>query len=264
MSPAFPYLTLPQDGQAQFGEFPWVAAVLKRVKFPNTDLEINEYACGGSLIDASFVLTVAHCVVDVHPDNVTVRLGEWDTLRDHEPYPHQERGVSSITIHPQYNKGGDLYNDYALLRLRTPAELTYNVDTVCLGTSFFSESCVVAGWGKDKFGKHGEYQRVLKKVEVPTWDNESCQNALRTTKLGRYFSLDWSFVCAGGEAGKDTCSGDGGSALVCRIPDSETGRGEGYVLVGMVAWGVGCGQPGIPGVYASVPYANGWIMEHIR
>lgn len=47
---------------------------------------------------------------------------------------------------------------------------------------------------------------------------DTCENALRTTRLGHQFQLHSSFVCAGGEAGKDTCKGDGGSPLVCSIP----------------------------------------------
>merc|ERR1712107_625531 len=57
------------------------------------------------------------------------------------------------------------------------------------------------------------------------------------TRLGRRFKLDSSFVCAGGE-GKDTCTGDGGSPLVCPSSyDPDT-----YEQVGIVAWGIGCGD----------------------
>lgn len=235
-----------------------MAAVLKTVAFSNAE---HQYICGGSLIDDSLVLTVAHCVTDIHPDNITVRLGAWDIQSNNELYPHQDRKVSSVIIHPDYNKLGDLYNDYAILLLKTPANLTVNVDTVCLGTSYIGDSCFVAGWGKDKFGEQGKYQQMPKKLELSVWDNETCQDTLRTTSLGRYFSLDQSFICAGGKAGKDTCTGDGGSALVCQSPYADIGQGESYILVGMVSWGVGCGESGIPGVYASVPFAYDWIQD---
>ena len=29
----------------------------------------------------------------------------------------------------------------------------------------------------------------------------------------------------------------------------------------MVAWGIGCGTAGIPGVYADVPHAYDWIVQ---
>jgi kallikrein len=54
-------------------------------------------------------------------------------------------------------------------------------------------------------GQDGKYQVILKKVELPVVPNTRCQNALRRTRLGPHFKLHDSFVCAGGEAGRDTC-----------------------------------------------------------
>lgn len=33
--------------------------------------------------------------------------------------------------------------------------------------------------------------------------------------------------------------------------------------VGIVAWGIGCGENGVPGVYASIPHAVNWIQDKI-
>lgn len=46
-------------------------------------------------------------------------------------------------------------------------------------------------------------------------DHGECQKRLRSTRLGEYFQLHGSFMCAGGELDKDTCTGDGGGPLVC-------------------------------------------------
>lgn len=46
---------------------------------------------------------------------------------------------------------------------------------------------------------------ILKRVELPVVTHDTCQSILRTTRLGKYFVLDESFICAGGEVGKDTC-----------------------------------------------------------
>lgn len=51
----------------------------------------------------------------------------------------------------------------------------------------------------------GHYQVILKKIELPIVPHATCQSSLRNTRLGRYFVLHDSFICAGGEAGKDTC-----------------------------------------------------------
>lgn len=66
--------------------------------------------------------------------------------------------------------------------------------------------CWVSGWGKNAFGSNGQYQSILKEVDVPVLTQESCQTALRGTRLGQFFILDKSFMCAGGEAGKDACT----------------------------------------------------------
>ena len=59
-------------------------------------------------------------------------------------------------------------------------------------------------------------------------------------------------MCAGGERGKDACEGDGGSPLVCEV-------NGGWKVAGLVSWGIGCGTPGVPGVYANVAYYRQWI-----
>jgi len=64
----------------------------------------------------------------------------------------------------------------------------------------------VTGWGKDAFGSNGMYQSILKEVDVPVVSSANCQTALRGTRLGSAFVLDNSFMCAGGEAGKDACT----------------------------------------------------------
>lgn len=55
-------------------------------------------------------------------------------------------------------------------------------------------------------GKKELYQVILKKIELPVVERRECEKALRTTRLGSYFKLHASFICAGGEEGKDTCT----------------------------------------------------------
>lgn len=100
---------------------------------------------------------------------------------------------------------------------------------------------------------------ILKKIDLPIVPRDTCQQALRTTRLGKFFELHKSFICAGGEAGKDTCKGDGGSPLVCPIEGEE----ERYIQAGIVAWGIGCGDNQIPGVYVNVASFRHWIDEQM-
>ena len=85
--------------------------------------------------------------------------------------------------------------------------------------------------GQGRFGSLGSLQEILKEVEVPIVDQKECQKVLRGTRLGRseyffsyvmasltselhtgdctlqdtaqhrFFELDPSFMCAGGEQG---------------------------------------------------------------
>uniref|UniRef100_T1GZN2 Peptidase S1 domain-containing protein n=1 Tax=Megaselia scalaris TaxID=36166 RepID=T1GZN2_MEGSC len=87
----------------------------------------------------------------------------------------------------------------------------------------------------------------MQKVDVPVVPRETCITTLRGTSLGLNFELHESLICAGGEAGKDTCIVDRGSPLVCTIPGSK----DRYYQAGIFAWGIGCNNPA---AYISVSY----------
>merc|ERR1712038_103906 len=255
------------ESESQFGEWPHMCAVLhpkvmeQEAGYAGEPEVVNLYQCGGSLIAPGVILTAAHCVDKFrqNPTELKIRCGEWDTQHQTEPYPHQDRQVQTLAIHPEFD-GRNLQNDFAVLFTDGDFVLDQHIDTACLpapGDVYDGSTCFATGWGKDEFGATGQYQVVLKEIDLPVVSNGVCQDKLRSTRLGQKFKLHDSFMCAGGIAGKDTCKGDGGSPLVCPSKyDPNT-----YIQAGIVAWGIGCGENGTPGVYADVSKATCWIDQ---
>jgi len=270
-----------KDGEAQFGEWPHMCAIVSReiIEIEGaygsvTEEEILTFVGGASLIAPGVAMTGA-IKVDKFVDKATgamksdarlvVRCGEWDTQTESEPLKHQDRNVTVIIMHPEF-VAKNVYNNIALVLFDAPFELANHVDTICLPK--YQENfddrrkCFVKGWGVDKFGEEGVYQVVMKEVDVPMVPHGECQTNLRNTpRLPRQFRLHKSFLCAGGEEGKDACRGDGGGPLVCtQEADADEEDPETlYTQVGIVAWGIGCGQKDVPGVYTDVAAQVCWI-----
>ncbi|XP_011863971.1 PREDICTED: transmembrane protease serine 9-like isoform X2 [Vollenhovia emeryi] len=272
----------PDSEETYFAEFPWMVALLLR----STTDSPYAFQCGASLVTNGAVLTAAHCVVNQKPENLIARFGQWNIGNSTQPLPIQEAKIFAIAVHPSYY-GGGLFHDVAVLILAEPVTFSANVLPICLpeqGTVFLAGSrCYGLGWGSDSFGEPqvelthfrvsllsayqkafvrnhvtesgGQYQAELRKVNLPIVDQEDCQTRLRGTKLGQYFELHGSFICAGGEANRDTCRGDGGGPLVCQ---ATTGQ---FFQAGIVSWGIGCGASNVPAVYASVSQHRQWIDQ---
>lgn len=236
--------------EAQFGEFPWVIALL--------DAKDLGYVGVGVLIHPQVVMTGAHVAYKYAPGTLIARAGEWDTQTNKERLKAQERLVQDIVVREDFHPKS-LRNDIALLRLQQPVELMDHINVICLPRQNEDfdhyKNCVANGWGKEYFGRKGSYAVILKKIEMNIVDFQRCSYLLKQTRLGHWFKLHDSFVCAGGEEGKDTCTGDGGAPLACPVGNDR------YKLTGLVAWGIGCGVKDVPAVYARVSMFRNWIDQ---
>lgn len=236
-------------------EFPWMVGLFMRL--PNNDLR---YIGGGSLIHKSVIMTAAHLIRRIVPEKLVVRAGEHDILDKFNNGQRQERNITNIIIHEDIYAQG-LINDIALIVTNKPFELTNAVNTVCLPPQSIETDehvmCISSGWGKNAGDRNGNYQATLKKVDLPVVERGKCEHLLRRTRLGPFYNLNESLMCAGGSR-RDTCKGDGGSPLICEIPQ-EKGR---FYQSGIVAGGIGCGGK-IPGLYVNVAHFSNWITHQL-
>ncbi|XP_065204397.1 phenoloxidase-activating factor 2-like [Planococcus citri] len=255
------------DPYAQFGEFPWIVAILQTSPAKANGEQTLGFICSGSLLSPSVVLTAAHCVNNVDPSTLRIRAGVYDMNGDtNDTLPHQERSVKKISIHGNYSHKL-LLNDLALLNMTEPFHFADHIGRICapLGLtpspdSYDSTKCIVAGWGKNRQADEGTVPQKLKKVYVVTVPNDECQNSLRSTRLGGKFLLHPSFMCAREEDPYNmVCQGDGGGPLVCSLKSSP----EIYVQVGVTSWGVGCSSA-IPGIYAALITNTEWLNNEFN
>ena len=140
---------------------------------------------------------------------------------DSEIQKTQESGVAAFHFHPKYNPR-DKFVENDLVILQTKQDFIYqeHVGRVCLprpGDEFDAkDECWSSGWGKDQFGKKGKFSDILKKIDMKIVPRRVCQRKMRKARrFMRRFKLHESQLCVGGEKGKDTCTGDGGSPHVC-------------------------------------------------
>jgi len=246
-------------GPADPGEYPWMVALVDA----STANPSNGQFCGGSLIDAEWVLTAAHCVFDffgfmISPEDLEVVLGI-NNLSDGPTSGSSGQRIEVVQIipHPAYDDASS-DSDVALLHLAAPASLAPStVGTIGLVApgdgALVAPGTVstVTGWGLTSV--NGNPSNVLLEVDVPIVSNAIC-NAPSSYNG----AVTDNMLCAGLAAGgKDSCQGDSGGPLI--VSD---GNG-GWLQAGVVSWGYGCAQPNLYGVYARVSQFKDWIDQQI-
>ncbi|MGE5086864.1 MAG: S1 family serine peptidase [Bacillota bacterium] len=223
--------------EATSGEFPFIVSLQG---------DHQNHLCGGSLIDANWVLTAAHCIDD---SIKFVRLG-LHSLTDMRAV--ETISIKRVIVHPDF-KGKRESWDFALIELKRPSKhtpISISREVLNLSNEQNPLLATAVGWGLER-ETDILVSDLLRKVTVPILPQDQCD---------QYYPLkiDESMMCAGYPQGeKDSCQGDSGGPLLL-----ETQEGL-KKLVGVVSWGDGCGRKNAPGVYSRVSSVLEWIDLYI-
>ena len=206
--------------------------------------------CGGSLINNNTVVTAAHCLDGENINSLQVLVGTHDLENGGERV-----NVASLIIHPRYspeNSGFDY--DVAVIKLKPnkKQETLLNRLPKAKLPSMTSKKLApgtpvrVSGWGYlEEIGD--DRPSKLHHVSVNVIDQNTCISMYKASPITP------RMICAGilYLGGKDACQRDSGGPLILNE----------NVLVGIVSWGLGCGEAKFPGVYSNVTALREWIAR---
>jgi len=217
------------------GDWPW------QVSLNNN----GRHFCGGSLINSEWIISAAHCFSG-STSGYTILLGLHDR-NSHESWVVQRR-FKVLVNHPQWSSA-QLRNDISLIKMDRPVTYTPEIRPICMPTqqettnAHANEKTWVTGWGAGRIGG----PLYVKKMEGHhiVLPSARCQS-----KYGARFT-NATQICAG-EIGDQAgpCQGDSGGPFTRELTPLQ------WTLLGVVSWGIGCGDGG---VYTRVDSYLSWL-----
>jgi trypsin len=253
---------------ASISNFPFQVALYN----PAAGSPMAGFFCGGVIVDATHVITAAHCLAggghgrgsvssEVAVLAGSTRLDRLDPGSVRDP-------AASVSVDPYYNP---YTNDYdigvvALARPLWSGSTAPSVDGAGsiaplaideAAAARYDEAgatpatlATVSGWGDTNPAPSGapSYPGALRASSVPLVSESLCQEQYAAIEQ----TITPRMLCAGSSRPRaDSCYGDSGGPLVVDR-DSPARPPEDYVLVGLVDFGNGCAQPGFAGVYTRI------------
>jgi secreted trypsin-like serine protease len=261
---------------ASIAGFPFQVALYD----PHAGSPAAGFFCGGVIIDATHVITAAHCIVGGggrqagSPGDVAVLAGS-TTLDPFDPSSIRA-SVQSSTVDSHYNP---LTSDYDIAMLTLARPLWQSAAPVVNGATTIAPipldrrrglayanpnidpamTATASGWGdvNPAPGHNAGYPTSLRAVQMPLVSDSLCEEQYSTIEQ----PITSRMLCAGGSRSHlDTCYGDSGGPLVVDRDTPAKPPGD-YVLAGLVDFGNGCAQPGYAGVYTRI--ASPEIMRFV-
>jgi trypsin len=254
--------------RASIANFPYQVALYN----PAAGSPAAGFFCGGVIVDATHVITAAHCLAGGGHGRgslsreVEVLAG---STRLDRPDPGSVRDpAASVSVDPHYNPYTNDYDIGVITLARALwsgstvpsvngahaiAPLAIDAAAVAgYGEALFTPTAIatVSGWGDTNPAPSGapHYPSALRASRVPLVSEALCQEEYAAIEQ----TITPRMICAGDYRPRaDSCYGDSGGPLVVDA-DSPAHPPDDYMLVGLVDFGNGCAQPGFAGVYTRI------------
>ncbi|QFI37621.1 serine protease [Moritella marina ATCC 15381] len=247
-------------------ELPWQVYI-------EIDKNGSRYACGGTLITDTWVVTAAHCLNEndlrdsftaVKASQVTVYSGGIDRSNSGN---QSSNSLSKLIVHPGYSEVTNT-DDIALLQLSAPAaspaqaiKLMDNglqIDADIEFKAGIGNNLVLSGWGRTSTDGQ-QSTDILQKSAVTGISDDSC--AITWRWAGR----EANYICANA-FNRGSCNGDSGGPLIWQDKNAISDRDLGYRLAGVVSFGHAdqCAKNNTPDVYTEVSTYRKWLVDTIE
>ena len=258
---ATPYIV--GGGDADVANFPFMASLM--FEYDSQPGTIYPF-CGGSVLDATHILTAAHCVYDISDFNIANTKVAIDANNAQEMFAVQRVAVKNI-YYPSNYDDSTLINDVAVLELSQPLPTYTSLHAAILGDSTAegqgyraipAKDFNIIGYGRLNSSTTNSQVDFMKATVTYVTPDVCDIWANFTTSNKQVCTTGSSFD--GSNLVKATCQGDSGGPLVWDNSGVKT-------QIGIVSFGpsvCGDGTLTAQSVFTDVSQYKDWILQAQR